>query len=129
MNFIFNFRVIFYPQNYYTIVATDLKSCINQIYLQVKSNNDVSLKLFSQMYGKLCFLGHSGKSISKHKNILKSKFSSFFKDILNEKVLNNLIKNCYKDPLWIRIAQNLFNSIPFKYLEQSLWSLVKSAKK
>jgi hypothetical protein len=58
----------------------------------------------------------------------KSIFNSSFKEIAGKLIIKNLIKNCRKDPIWIRISQKLFTSIPYEYLENSLLCLFNSSR-
>jgi hypothetical protein len=42
-------------------------------------------------------------------------------------ILEKLVKNCRKDPVWLRMSHKLIESVPFKYAEHVLVAVFQHA--
>lgn len=98
------FLNFFMPNNYFQILIADLYMFIKQNCLNLNQN---AIRLISTLYGKISFIGYG--------------------QLLFENLTKNLLILSYKQNEWKSISKNLFENVPYKYLESCLFSLIRKS--
>ncbi|XP_037546757.1 telomere length regulation protein TEL2 homolog [Nematolebias whitei] len=101
-----NIRPPFLPQQYYSLLATEMLNALQRTCQALKGGTDCSLGFVAQTLGKVCIQGHSGLVLA---------------------VMAPRLCACTRsDMLWRRVCWKLLENIPQRWMESVLVGLVQA---
>ncbi|XP_018537333.1 telomere length regulation protein TEL2 homolog [Lates calcarifer] len=101
-----NNKPLFLPQQYYTLLATEMLTALEQTCQALKDGTDCSLTFVAQTLGKVCIQGHS--------------------DIVLAVMAPRLSACTCSDMVWQRVCWKLLENIPQRWIESVLTGLVQA---
>ncbi|KAF7204608.1 telomere length regulation protein TEL2 homolog [Nothobranchius furzeri] len=101
-----NIRPLFLPQQYYSLLATEMLTALERTCQTLRGGTDCSLSFLAQTLGKVCIQGHSGPVLA---------------------VMAPRLSVCTRsDMVWQRVCWKLLENVPQRWMEVVLTGLVQA---
>uniref|UniRef100_UPI0037E9A757 telomere length regulation protein TEL2 homolog n=1 Tax=Semicossyphus pulcher TaxID=241346 RepID=UPI0037E9A757 len=101
-----NNKPLFLPQQYYTLLATEMLTALERTCQALKGGTDCSLTFVAQTLGKVCIQGHSGLVLA---------------------AMAPRLSVCTRsDMVWQRVCWKLLENVPQRWVESVLTGLVQT---